>query len=177
MGKSKIRLVQFAILASIAGATVFFILHSHRPGPVQVGSTAPDFSLPRLDGRNISLRDFRGRVVVLNFWATWCPPCVEEMPSLISFANQMDAQGITVLGVSVDYDTEALGKFVAGSGIRFPILQDRDQKTANRYGTFMYPETYIIDRNGRISEKLIGPKDWQDPGIVGRVREIAAAAK
>ena len=177
MGMSKIRIAQFAVLASIAAATVFFMLYSHRPLPVRTGSVAPDFNLPKLDGRNVSLRDFRGRVVVLNFWATWCPPCVEEMPSLISFAEQMDPQGITVLGASVDYDGEALSKFIARNGIRFPIVRDKDQRIASRYGTFKYPETYIIDREGRISEKLIGPMNWQDPGIVSRVRSLATAGR
>ena len=177
MAMSKIRLAQFAVLASIAAATVFFVLRSHRPDPVRTGSVAPDFTLPKLDGRDISLRDFRGRVVVLNFWATWCPPCIEEMPSLTLFADQMAPQGVAVLGVSVDYDAEALSKFVTRSGIRFPIVQDTDQKIASRYGTFKYPETFIIDREGRISEKLIGPRNWQDPGIVSRVRNLASAER
>jgi peroxiredoxin len=89
----------------------------------------------------------------------------------------MDPLGVTVLGVSVDYDAQALGKFVTRSGIRFPIVQDKDQRVASRYGTFKYPETYIIDQEGKVTEKLIGPKNWQEPGIVTRVRNLAAARR
>ena len=174
---SKINLARLLILACIVGATIFFALHSRLAEPVKVGGAAPDFSLPKLEGGDISLKDFRGRVVVLNFWATWCPPCVEEMPSLISFAEQMDPAGVTVLGVSVDYDADALRKFVQQNNVRFPIARDMEQRVSSQYGTFKYPETYIIDKEVNISEKLLGAVNWQDPRIVSRVRSLASPVK
>jgi len=174
---SKINLVRLLVLASIVGATIFFALHSRRAEPVRVGGAAPDFTLPKLEGGDISLKDFRGRVVVLNFWATWCPPCVEEMPSLTSFAEQMDPAGVTVLGVSVDHDAEALRKFVQHNDVRFPIARDMGQRVSSQYGTFKYPETYIIDREGNISEKMLGAVNWQDPRIVSRVRRLSSPAR
>ncbi len=174
---SKIRLVQLLILVCIAAATIFLALYSRPQGPVRVGSSAPNFTLPKLGGGDISLKDYHGRVVVLNFWATWCPPCVEEMPSLVAFAKQMEPAGVTVLGVSVDYDAEALNKFVTKYDVKFPVAEDMQQRVPTQYGTSKYPETYIIDRNGRIAEKLIGAADWQDPRILSMVRNLAAAEK
>ena len=174
---SKIRLVQLLILASIAAATIFLAFYSRPAAPVRVGGPAPDFTLPKLDGGDVSLKDYRGRVVVVNFWATWCPPCVEEMPSLVAFAEQMEPSGVTVLGVSVDHDAGALRQFVAKYGVKYPIAQDMQQRVSAQFGTFKYPETYIIDKNGMISEKLIGVVNWQDPRTISLVRNIAATAK
>ncbi len=174
---SKINLIRVLVLGSIVGVTVFFALQSRRTEPPRVGDIAPDFTLPELDGRNISLRDFQGRVVVLNFWATWCPPCVEEMPSLKIFSDQMKPLGVTVLGVSVDYDADALNKFVARTRLDFPIAHDMGQRVSSRYGTFKYPETYIIDAGGKLSEKLVGPINWQDERVMNRVQSLAAPAR
>ena len=170
---SKINLIKLLVLTSIVGLTVFLAFHSRKVEPVKQGDDAPNFTLPALKGKDISLSDFRSRVVVLNFWATWCPPCVEEMPSLETFAEQMKPFGVTVLGVSVDHDPEALQKFVADAQITFPIARDTGQAVASRYGTSKFPETYVIDSEGRIAEKLIGAVDWQDTQIVSRVRSLA----
>jgi peroxiredoxin len=170
---SKINVIKLLVLGSIVGLTVFLAIHSRRVEPVRRGDDAPDFTLPALSGEKISLADFRGRVVVLNFWATWCPPCVEEMPSLKRFADQIEPFGVTVLGVSVDHDPDALQKFVAETKLGFPIARDADQKVSSRYGTFKFPETYIINSEGRVAEKLIGAIDWQDAQVVSRVRSLA----
>ena len=170
---SKINLIKLLVLASIVGLTVFLAFHSRQVEPVAQGDEAPGFTLPSSKGDNISLADFRGRVVVLNFWATWCPPCIEEMPSLQSFAAAMEPFGVTVLGVSVDHDPEALEKFVANTQLTFPIARDPNQKVSSRYGTFKFPESYVIDSEGRVAEKLIGAVNWQDARVVSRIRSLA----
>lgn len=174
---SKIRLVQLLVIVSIVAATIFLAFHSRPKEPVRVGGPAPDFTLPKLEGGDVSLKDYRGRVVVLNFWATWCPPCVEEMPSLVAFAGQMEPTGVAVLGVSVDHDVEALRQFVARYNVGFTIARDIGQRVSSRYGTSMYPETYIIDKDGKISEKLVGPVNWQDPRTLSLVQSVAGGAK
>jgi cytochrome c biogenesis protein CcmG/thiol:disulfide interchange protein DsbE len=139
--------------------------------PPRIGEKAPDFSLQD-SGRTIALHDFQGKVVVLNFWATWCPPCVEEMPSLVNLQRQVKDKGVTVLAVSVDVDQEAYQKFLKDHGIDFLTVRDPDQKSNTLYGTFKFPETYIIDRQGVVRRKFIGPVDWNQPEIVSYLSKM-----
>jgi peroxiredoxin len=128
--------------------------------PLRIGSVAPDFTV-----QNVRLSQFRGQVVVLNFWATWCPPCVEEMPSLVEMQRRMKAKGVTVLAVSVDVDENAYRQFVKDHNVNLLTLRDPDQKGSALYGTFKFPETYILDRNGVMRRKFIGPVDWTEPEV------------
>jgi len=112
------------------------------------------------------LRDLRGKVVVLNFWATWCPPCVEEMPSLVQMQQRMGAKGVTVLAVSVDVDEGAYQRFLKNHKIELLTVRDPDQKSNNLYGTSKFPESYIIDRSGVVRRKFFGAVDWTQPEIV-----------
>lgn len=132
--------------------------------PTRIGTAAPDFTV-KDDARSVSLHDLKGKIVVLNFWATWCPPCVEEMPSLVSLQSKMKDQ-VTVLAVSVDVDEGAYKKFLKDHGVNLLTVRDPDQKSNTLYGTFKYPETYVIDRNGVVRRKFIGPVDWTSPDIV-----------
>jgi cytochrome c biogenesis protein CcmG/thiol:disulfide interchange protein DsbE len=169
----KANLAKLLVLAAIVAATVFLAMHSRQPRPLEAGDSAPDFTLPALDGGTVSLSDYRQQVVVLNFWATWCPPCIDEVPSLREFAEQTQGLGVTVIGVSVDQDLAALERFVVNAHLSFPIARDPDQALASRYGTFKFPETYVIDRDGRIARKIIGAIDWEDPGVTAFVRNLA----
>ncbi len=115
--------------------------------------------------RTVQLSQLKGQVVLLNFWATWCPPCVEEMPSLVQMQNRLKGKGITVLAVSIDVDEKAYHQFVKEHGVNLLTVRDPDQKTPNLYGTHGWPETYVIDRNGVIRRKFIGAVDWTAPDI------------
>ena len=170
---SKTNVLKLLILTSIVAGTIFLAWQSRQPHFPEAGEPAPDFTLPSLRGEAISLRDYRRGVVVVNFWATWCPPCIEETPSLRKFADQMRGLGVTVIGVSVDQDPEALAKFVASAELTFPIVRDPGQAVSSRYGTFKFPESYVIDTEGRIAKKIVGAIDWQDPGIIGFVGTLA----
>jgi cytochrome c biogenesis protein CcmG/thiol:disulfide interchange protein DsbE len=105
-------------------------------------------------------------VVVLNFWATWCPPCVDEMPSLVQMQQRMSARGVSVLAVSVDVDESAYHKFLKDHKIDLLTVRDPDQKSNNLYGTIKFPESYIIDRKGVVRRKFFGAVDWTQPEIV-----------
>ncbi len=146
-------------------------------GPLAVGDTASDFSVAGLNSRPLRLDDYRHRVVVLNFWATWCPPCVEETPSLEKFARQARAQGVEVIGISVDQDADALSSFIAKYQVSYPIGRDPGGQLARSYGTTTFPETYILDRDGNIADKIIGGIDWEDPRIVKYVAELAHSGR
>jgi cytochrome c biogenesis protein CcmG, thiol:disulfide interchange protein DsbE len=133
-----------------------------RPG--RIGSVAPDFTVQ--DAQNkVTLSQFRGQVVVLNFWATWCAPCVEEMPSLVEMQRRMKAKGITVLAVSVDVDESAYKQFLKEHNVNLLTVRDPDHKSSELYGTFKYPETYVIDRGGVMRRKFIGAVDWTEPDV------------
>lgn len=133
--------------------------------PPHVGSAAKEFSVQDSD-RKVSLDQFRGQVVVLNFWATWCPPCVEELPSLMNLQDRMRAHGVTVLGVSIDVDRDAYHRFLRLHNINFLTIRDPEQKVAGMYGTTGWPETYIIDRQGVLRRKFVGAVDWNSPEVI-----------
>ena len=133
--------------------------------PPHIGNPAPDFTVQDSD-RKVSLNELRGKIVVLNFWATWCPPCVEEMPSLVKMQQKMKPKGVEVVAVSVDADEGAYRRFLKDHGVDLLTVRDVDQKSNNLYGTFKFPETYIIDRNGVLRRKFIGAVDWSQPEIV-----------
>jgi peroxiredoxin len=132
--------------------------------PPRIGSAAPDFSV-RDSEHQVALAQFHGQIVVLNFWATWCAPCVEEVPSLVEMQRRMKAKGVTVLAVSIDVDEDAYRQFVRNHNVNLLTVRDPDQKVSKLYGTFGWPETYIIDRSGVMRRKFIGPVDWTDPEI------------
>ena len=116
--------------------------------------------------RSVTLSQFRGQIVVLNFWATWCPPCIEEMPSLVEMQRRMKARGVTVVAVSVDVDENAYRQFLKDHNVNLLTVRDPGQKSSALYGTFKFPETYIIDRNGVMRRKFIGAVDWTGPEIL-----------
>ena len=116
--------------------------------------------------RTVTLSQFKGQVLVLNFWATWCPPCIEEMPSLVQMQQRMQSKAVTVLAVSIDVDESNYRRFLKDHNVNLLTVRDPDQKTNSLYGTFKFPETYIIDRNGVVRRKFIGAVDWTAPDVM-----------
>jgi cytochrome c biogenesis protein CcmG/thiol:disulfide interchange protein DsbE len=137
-------------------------LQSSKYEPLVVGMTAPDFSLPDLQGKTQRLTDYRGKVVFLNFWATWCKPCKEEMPSMQVLWDNLKNRDFVMLAVSMDRvtTTKDIPSFVETLKLSFPILTDSWGQTDKRYKLMGVPETYIIDQSGVLREKVIGPRDW-----------------
>ncbi len=132
--------------------------------PTRIGSAAPDFVVQDSD-RKVALHDFKGQTVVLNFWATWCAPCVEEMPSLIQMSKNVKDKNVAVIGVSIDVDETAYKNFLQKHGVTFLTVRDPEQKSSALYGTTGWPETFIIDKDGVLRRKFVGPVDWSDPQI------------
>jgi len=130
--------------------------------PAQTGQAAPDFTVS--DGvTTIHLASYRGRVVLLNFWATWCAPCIEEMPALIALHHERP--DLAILAVSIDEDPDAYNRFLTRRHVDLITVRDPAQKAAGLYHTEAWPETYIIDRQGVIRRKIVGDPDWSNPEI------------
>ena len=170
---SKTNALKAAFVLAIVAAVVVYAVRQHRGRPATIGERAPEFSVRALSSGTLDLRNYEGKVVVLNLWATWCPPCVEETPSLEQFAEKMRAKGVVVLGVSVDQNEDALREFVAQNHISYPIGRDPNQALSARYGTYQFPESYILDSHGMVAEKIIGAIDWNDDRIQAFVLSLA----
>ena len=172
------KLLIYAIPAVILAAVAWFALRNSTH-PVQLGEKVPNFNLAlaandsKQANGTIDLAAYRGKVLVLNFWATWCPPCVTETPSLEDFAKRVKPLGVEVVGASEDTDPAALTAFIAKYGLTYTIAHDPGRALATRYGTLQFPETYIIDKDGRLAEKIISNTDWDDPRMLAYVRELA----
>ena len=131
------------------------LIRPRRPEP------APDFTVPGLTSPHLSLSSFRGQVVFLNFWATWCPPCREEMPSMERLYRRFKARGLTILAISIDSrGAEVVAPFVKHFGLTFPIGLDPKSEVANRYLLRALPTTVLIDRGGRIAAFAFGARGW-----------------
>jgi peroxiredoxin len=157
-----VMVVGFAILALAFGVVW---MQSAKYELLTVGMPAPDFTLPDMAGKNQKLSDYRGKVVFLNFWATWCKPCKEEMPSMQALWDNLKQEEFIMLAISMDRVTtkKDIPPFVENMKLTFPILTDSWGQTDSRYKLMGVPETYIIDQNGVLREKVIGPRDWTRP--------------
>jgi peroxiredoxin len=130
--------------------------------PAQTGKVAPDFTIS--DGTTtVHLASYRGRLVLLNFWATWCMPCIVELPSLLELHH--DQPNLAILAVSIDEDPAAYSSFIVRHHVDLITVRDPSQSAAQLFHTEMWPETYVIDRNGIIRRKFVGPQDWTSPEI------------
>ncbi|MBU0908844.1 MAG: TlpA family protein disulfide reductase [Proteobacteria bacterium] len=136
------------------------------PEKATLNSLAPNFNLTDIQGQKWQLADLRGKLVFINFWATWCPPCQEELPSMEALNRAMDKNRFQMLTI-LSNDNPDLARMLAGRiGLSFPILIDPDSKGAARYGITGVPETFIIDSQGILREKIIGPRNWNSPAAL-----------
>ena len=136
---------------------------------MQTGQAAPDFTLSD-SSTTVQLASYRGRVVLLNFWATWCAPCIEEMPSLIALHH--DQPSLAIIAVSIDRFEDPYNRFLARHPMDLILVRDPNQKAADLYHSEKWPETYVIDRQGVIRRKFIGAQDWSSPEIRAYLKSL-----
>ena len=165
------------VFLGVAALVIIFALKQNNPylkfSPLRVGQPAPDFTLPGLDGKMVSLSDYRGQVVLVNVWATWCPPCVGEMPSMEKLYRALKGTNFEILAVSIDaLGKEAVAPFMKKYNLSFPALMDPDGTIKTLFQTTGVPESFIINQEGILIEKVIGPKDWAIPPGVGFFRNL-----
>lgn len=163
-----------ALLAGALGAVTYFL--GDEMFPVSVGSKAPKFTAATLTGSPAtkSLADYEGKVVLLNVWATWCPPCREEMPSIERLHREFAPQGLAVVAVSVDDPgkEDVIREFVKEYGLTFEILHDPERNIKQSYQIAGYPETFVIARDGTIRKKVIAAADWSSDANRALIREL-----
>lgn len=133
---------------------------------------APDFTLQDMDGATHRLSDYRGRVVVVNFWATWCPPCRREMPSMQRAWERLTPEGIALLAIDVGEDEETIFSFSGEFTLEFPLLLDSDGSAVEQWPVRGLPTTFIIDPEGRIAYQAVGGREWDDPAILAQIRSL-----
>ena len=173
------------ILLIVGAAGILYLLQtkdssfnlSEKIGPAEA-VPAPDFTLPDLNGRLVSLSDFKGQVVLLNIWATWCGPCVEEMPSMQKLHSKLKDEGLVILAVSIDEAGAGVVRpFMEQHRLSFTALTDTAGSIKDLYRVTGVPETFIIDKNGIITQKIVGPMDWSSAGAIGYFRKLIQSGR
>jgi peroxiredoxin len=165
-----------AVVAVVTAAAFGYVHLAENKGyALKPGTPAPDFRLPSLAGGEVDLASFRGKTVVLSFWATWCPPCVSEMPSLERLHRALGPEGLAVVTVSTDEDEAVLRRFVAEQKLTLPVLRDAGGRVAaSAYRTTGYPETFVVDAAGLVQQHYVGPSDWDTPDALAHFRRLLA---
>ncbi len=165
------RWLAMAGIIAIVGLAAWYGMPGRQPR-AELGKPALPFTLPDLAGNMQSLP--KDGVVLLNFWATWCPPCRREMPSMASLYNRLKDKGFRVVAVSVDRDADSLAGFVREYQLPFQILHDRKSEISHLYGVFRFPESFIIDRKGVIRHHHIGAVEWTSQPVMGEIEALLA---
>lgn len=165
------RILQTGIVVMLC-AFVAVLYNSLHDNVVKAGDKAPEFRVTTFNGKTVTAKNFGGKLLILNFWATWCTPCVQEVPSLDNLERQLGSRGLVVLGVSVDKDQKAYQEFLSRFHVSYLTALDPSQKINTEYGTVQFPESYLIDTNGRVVEKIVGEANWSSEQMVQHVESL-----
>lgn len=166
-------LLMIALLVLIGGGVY---IYSNLPSTTAVvaGDIAPDFQLKDTKGNSVTLSELRGRVVMVNFWATWCPPCIEEMPSMERLYKLMADEDFVMLAINTEKDGRlAVSAFLKKNPYNFTILYDGQGAVQQQYGVYKFPESFIVGKDGSVVEKIIGPLDWSSSKTVAYLKSLA----
>ncbi len=142
--------------------------------PIAKRLAATDYALEDLDGKTQRLSDHRGKVVLVNFWATWCPPCRKELPSMQRLWENLKGEPFTMHAIDVGETAEEILPFIFSTGteLTFPILLDRDSKTLSQWPVIAIPTTFVVDKQGRVAYRSVGGREWDDPKLIEELRRL-----
>jgi len=160
---------------SLVGMFIAFILvlyASLHETALNIGDSAPTFTITADGGKQVSPRKFGGKALLLNFWATWCGPCQEEIPSLKALARMLEPQGLVVLAISQDEDDLAYSRFNRQMHLNFLTVRQPEKTIQLSYGTTQIPESYLIDRDGIVRAKFISNQTWTSPAILAQIKSL-----
>ncbi len=168
------RLALITVLLVLLGGAAYIFINLPTTASVAAGDMAPDFRLEDTKGNQVSLSDLRGKVVMLNFWATWCPPCKAEMPSMEKLNDVMAGEDFVMLAVNVEQNGRSVvPAFLKQNPHKFTVLYDDKTVVQNQYGVFKFPESFIIRKDGTIDQKVIGQIDWASPKTIAYFKGLA----
>jgi peroxiredoxin len=149
------------------------VLESEKQQTIAVGLPAPNFTFPDLNGKMVSLMDYKGKVVLVNIWATWCPPCIDEMPSMEKLYQSLNGENFEILAVSIDTNgLKVVAPFMKKYKLTFPALIDSEGIIKTTYKTTGVPESFIIDKQGILIKKIIGPLNWANSEVFGFFNDL-----
>ena len=174
------RNLMLIVIIVLVGAAVYLISSSSSRSPgewvnsVAVGDVAPDFQLEDTKGNKVSLSELRGKVVMVNLWATWCPPCIEEMPSMERLHEVMAGEDFVMLAINTEQNGRTVvPEFLQKTPYTFPILYDDKGVVQKLYGVYKFPESFIVGKDGKVVEKVVGPLDWSSPKTINYLKGLA----
>jgi cytochrome c biogenesis protein CcmG/thiol:disulfide interchange protein DsbE len=159
-------------VAVLAGLLVWVVAGTLETPVVNAGDAAPKFKVLTEDGKTLTPKDFGGKLLVVNFWASWCEPCIAETPSLEEMSRLLANKGVVVLGISVDTNEKRYKDFLSRWQISFETSRDPSADIATSYGTLQFPDTYIIDSNGKVLEKVVNWQDWTKPEVLADLQKM-----
>jgi thiol-disulfide isomerase/thioredoxin len=167
------RLVLLIVLLVVVGGAAYIYINLPATTSVVAGDLAPDFQLEDTEGNQVSLAGLRGKVVLVNFWATWCPPCIEEMPSMEKLNEVMAGGDFVMLAINTEQNGRSLvPEFLKKSPYTFPILYDDKGVAQQLYGVYKFPESFIVGKDGTVVEKIIGPLNWSSPETIKFLKNL-----
>ena len=181
---SGIKAMRMRLIVAVAGFVFITAMGTNCPAaddkkpvsPTEIdrldNSSAPEFSLKDLNGKPVTLSSLKGKVVLLNFWATWCPSCTSEMPSLNRLHNDMKNRGFEAVAISTDRSANEVREYIAKKSFNFQILMDEGRAVTRKYKVFSLPTTFLINKNGIIVQKFFGEYDWADPDIRKKIEKL-----
>jgi len=176
--RSLLTLVFAVALAAVGAVWIKSLVPPESPsGSLQFLSAAPGLYIFDRDGKKTDLAKLEGKVAIVHFWATWCPPCVEEIPALSRFWDKYRTRDdVQLFAVSVDKDWKAIDAFMQKNPSAIPLFHDPGASTAKRFGTVQYPETYVVNAKGRVLLRVQGAVNWSDPDLRNRIEQILAGS-
>lgn len=173
----------WGLCCSLAVSLLLFGCKGGGRGNIGPGQPAPDFSSTTLNGEVKRLSDFRGKLVLLNFWASWCEPCREEIPALERLQSRLHSEGVAVVSVGVDDTREALLEIASKYGVSYTVFVDLEGELKRRYGVSGIPESFVLQRDGTFAlfddpssgptVTIVGPREWDSPEMIERLRRLA----